>query len=404
MNSLLDLVFFSDLQLLQKNAKKLGIDTYLIAKKFSSVQEIEELRKKIKKTDFDFRLIAVLDSIDFKELNKLNNKVDFIAVQGGSVELNKFAVQRKEINLLLNPVNRFQPSLDTAIARESFERNAPFVFTWSEFNSLNKLQKAFYLKNFLQAKKLIQKFHVNAFFFSGARNEKELINPKKEWKKTVMDLGFEKDFFENSFEGKATEFFVSRKSIPSFAECMNLLDYFKVPKNIIEHSLQVADVAKLIGEKINAKKGKVNAEFNAGKKGKLNLDLIEASALLHDLAKHSTDLNEKTRHHEAGARELERIGLNKIASIVREHGTDEILRENPFTSLESEIVFYADKRVAGSKAVSVEERFNYLFKRYGSIGKEVSSNLKKCFPKVIELEKALSEKAGTDLGKERSFN
>jgi uncharacterized protein len=375
---MIDLVLFDDLQLLQKKAIELNINCFIIAKEFSSLNELNELNKRINEMDFDFKTCFLLSEVNYKKLNLFKDKVDFIAVQGGSIELNKFAVQRKEVNLLLNPVTEFFPSIDTAIARESKEKNTPMCFSANYFNSLSKLKKAYFFKNALIAVKLINKFKGKALFFSCARKEKELIK-LNDFAKEFIQLGFSENqinFFVNEFP---YEFF-SIPLIPSEKECFELLNEFNVPENILNHSKKVAEVSLFIGKKLKLKGIKVN------------LSLLNASALLHDIAKHSTLQSEEKRHSIAGAELLEKKGFKQIAELISEHGTDEILKENPFSCIESKILFYADKRVKSDKIVSLKERFDYLFKRYGSISKEVLETLEKCYPKVLDLEKELIEK------------
>ncbi|MBN2127255.1 MAG: HDIG domain-containing protein [Candidatus Diapherotrites archaeon] len=380
---MIDLVFFDDLELLQEKAKELGITTYIIAKKFSSANELFEFNKLIALSDFDFRSCAVLDEVDYRKLAAFKDKADFIAVSGGTIELNKFAVQRKEIDLLLNPVTDSFPAVDAAIARESKEKNTPFCFNASYFNSLSKLKKAYYFKNALTAVKLINKFKGNALFFSCARNEKELINPKK-FAEEFLEVGFSEkqiNFYLNEFPYS----FFKIPRIPSFREALELLKEFSVPENVVKHSKQVNNVALFIGKKLKEKGFKVN------------MHLLGASALLHDVAKHSTPQSKEKRHSIEGAELIESKGFPLIGKIIAEHGTDEILKPKPFCCIESKILFYADKRVKSDKIVSLKERFDYLFEKYGSISNEVHETLEECYPKIMKLEEDLIKRNKIDL-------
>jgi len=73
-------------------------------------------------------------------------------------------------------------------------------------------------------------------------------------------------------------------------------------------------------------------------------------------------------------------------SIIRKHGlknitTDEFIPK----TWEEKVVFYADKRVKNEKIVSVDERFEYIKKRYNKDDVEKELNFTK------ELEKELLE-------------
>ncbi len=382
---MIDLVFFDDLKVLQDMARELEISTFVIAKCFS-LKELNELKKRIREQEFDFKTCMLIDSIDYKKLNFFKNKVDFVAVLGGSIELNKFAVQRKEVNLLINPVNEFKPTVDTAIVRESLEKNTPIVFSSTYFNSLTKLKKAYFFKNALTTIKLINKFKSNALFFSCARKKSELINLNN-FAKQFIQLGFSEkqlNYFLNEFPFK----FFKTPIVPSYKQALKLLKEKNVPENIVEHSKQVTNIALFVGKKLKAKGFEIN------------LDLLGVSALLHDIAKYYC-VKTSENHAIVGAKWLREKGFEKIAKIVSEHGTSQVLKENPFCCIESKILFYADKRVNSNKIVTIKERFDYLFKKYGVIGEEVQQTLKKCYTKVLELEKELIKENKIDL---KGFN
>lgn len=136
-------------------------------------------------------------------------------------------------------------------------------------------------------------------------------------------------------------------NIPSREECLAILDKNNTPSNVIEHCKAVYKVAEEIAEKL-IKKGI-----------KLNKDLIIASALLHDIER------DKDNHVAAGANLLKSMGFSEIAEVIKKHTLHEIEKKEaqPKTA-EEKIVFYADKRVKGSKVVSLKERFEDIKKRY----------------------------------------
>ncbi len=121
--------------------------------------------------------------------------------------------------------------------------------------------------------------------------------------------------------------------------------------HIIDHSLEVARVALFLSVELN-------------RRGQhLDLSLVEAAALLHDLTK-TECLRTKEDHAQTGSRRLKEMGYVRIAEVVAEHihlskATD------PFHISEEEVVNYADKRVKHDQIVSLEERFQDLRNRYG---------------------------------------
>jgi len=136
--------------------------------------------------------------------------------------------------------------------------------------------------------------------------------------------------------------------IPTSEECLKILKDNNVPDNIIAHSKAVCDFAMKVVDLLE-KKG-IN----------VNRDLIAAGALLHDIKKLSPN-----DHVVEGCEFIKSLGFPEVALIVRKHGLAHLENEVfvPKT-WEEKIVFYSDKRVKGNKIVSVDERFEYIKKRY----------------------------------------
>jgi len=94
----------------------------------------------------------------------------------------------------------------------------------------------------------------------------------------------------------------------------------------------------------------------------LSIPLIEASALLHDIAKAAC--LDRGDHAREGADLLSALGYPEVASLVARHvelGPWE--RDGRVT--EAEILNYSDKRVRHEEVVSLRERFEDLLERYG---------------------------------------
>lgn len=169
-------------------------------------------------------------------------------------------------------------------------------------------------------------------------------------------------------------------SMLSREQCLSLLEKYNVPEHIVRHSLAVEKVAVFIAEKFN----EVGIPVNTG--------LVSRAALLHDLDKVET-LKKCFGHlHGKKSREiLEKEGFPELGKIVERHHLERVLSPKPFGCWEEKIVFYADKRVNNDKIVSLDERFDYLFKRYGK-EKKVHGTILKCRPCVEALEKEIFAK------------
>jgi len=151
--------------------------------------------------------------------------------------------------------------------------------------------------------------------------------------------------------------------------------------HIIEHSIEVTRVALYLGVELN-KRGQ-----------KIDLGLVEAASLLHDLTK-SECLKTKEDHAHTGSRLLKGMGYARVGEVVAEH--IELSRKNdPSLVTEEEIVNYADKRVQHDRIVSLEERFNDLMDRYGE-GHKDSEEMEKLRKTAFEIENKIFSILGID--------
>ncbi len=138
----------------------------------------------------------------------------------------------------------------------------------------------------------------------------------------------------------------SREDIPTERECMALLRDRNASRELVAHSRMVAEVARMLAVYLQSA-GLV-----------LNLELIKAGGLLHDLAKGEAD------HSAAGAEFLEKIGYSRVARIVASHTDIEPKRLRPLD--ESDVVHMADKFVKGDMVGSLDERFEGPLKKFAS--------------------------------------
>jgi putative nucleotidyltransferase with HDIG domain len=122
-------------------------------------------------------------------------------------------------------------------------------------------------------------------------------------------------------------------------------------ENIVDHSLEVAKVALFLSAELN-RKGQ-----------RIDIPLVEAAALLHDLTK-TECLRTKEDHALTGSRLLKEIGCERVGEVVAEHIHLTKKWDSPRVS-EEEVVNYADKRVQHDRIVSLHERFEDLKGRYG---------------------------------------
>ncbi len=132
--------------------------------------------------------------------------------------------------------------------------------------------------------------------------------------------------------------FMLNRAIPTIAECEALLaKKFAAEAPLIEHSRAVSRLALSLARKLN----------RAG--CSLDLDLLAAAALLHDVARGSKN------HALEGAAMLKGLGYGPVAEVVAVH-MDMVVRDGEPIG-EREVLYLADKMTRRDRYVTVEERF-----------------------------------------------
>jgi uncharacterized protein len=164
-------------------------------------------------------------------------------------------------------------------------------------------------------------------------------------------------------------------SIPSRETCLHLMEQKGMLPQIKGHSLQVCRVALCLGKNLIS-------HFP-----ELDMALIEAGALLHDIAK-TECIKSKGNHVEIGAEMVRALGFHSVARIVAQH----VHFENGFPRNgsidEIVLVHYADKRVLHEEVVSLKKRFAYLTKTYGS-SDDVVNRIEALYHETLKLEKMI---------------
>jgi uncharacterized protein len=167
---------------------------------------------------------------------------------------------------------------------------------------------------------------------------------------------------------------MSFDTMPGEEWCLGLLKRFDTPGHIIAHSKKVWDVGRFLGEAL------------LRNKLPLDMELLRASCLLHDVGKYPCILDGTRCHDIRGEQILEAEGYPAVARVVVQHV---ILRSDVSDGIKEEhVVYYADKRVVHDYIVSVEERFEYLEKTYGG-SREALQGLQWMKERTLRLEENL---------------
>jgi putative nucleotidyltransferase with HDIG domain len=140
-------------------------------------------------------------------------------------------------------------------------------------------------------------------------------------------------------------------NLPSREECFELWDKYHMPENIRKHTQMVTNLAVFISKKLKEKGYEVD------------VDVVDRASLLHDIDKIHT-LKKHRMHGKMSQEILEKLGYPELALIVRQHLLSEVVNINN-VSLESKIINYADNRIVHAKIAPLQEKLDYIEKRYG---------------------------------------
>lgn len=151
------------------------------------------------------------------------------------------------------------------------------------------------------------------------------------------------------------------RNIPTVEECQAIFAEYDVSQSIVRHGKAVARVARLIA-----------ARLNQGDCYDLNIELIVAGSLLHDIAKG------RPHHAEAGAIILDQLGFPTVAKVVASHM--DLIQSDQAVIDEGVIVYIADKLIKEESLIPIAQHFSETKLRYiasESALKAIEQRLKK---------------------------
>lgn len=208
----------------------------------------------------------------------------------------------------------------------------------------------------------------------------------------------------------------------TLVDIQNLYEKYHTPIHVQRHMKYVARLAVKIAKaikKYSENKKTLNEKAVVKSKGiSIDVTFIKNLALLHDLLKplmfksyegmsKSDQLAwEKIRKKypkgtdtDVASRILKKMGYTELARAIRSQVFEApVSRARPLLSLAEKIVYYADKRIAHTKKVSLRERLDEGYRRYmGAVQMKKSSRILAIERKIFALEKELSRLAGNDV-------
>jgi molybdenum cofactor cytidylyltransferase len=154
---------------------------------------------------------------------------------------------------------------------------------------------------------------------------------------TLLDMDVPDDFARVAEQAE-------RERVPGRDECLELFEEWEVADRVKAHALAVARVAADLGAALN----------EAG--AYLNLGLLDAAALLHDVRRQSPG------HAAAGSALLRSSGMPRVAAVVARHM--EPPRDLSQIPDESALLYLSDKLVQEDEVVPLESRLTAALERF----------------------------------------
>lgn len=178
--------------------------------------------------------------------------------------------------------------------------------------------------------------------------------------------------------------------IPTRKQCLALFDRYGLPSQKRIHVEAVARLALFLAKKLQDK------GLN------IDLSLVEAAALLHDVDKNAPK-RAGERHPDTAVRLLNELGLTEVAAVVRKHSLHAILDPELMPQTWEEKLVYLSDKMTKYEVIGVDHRFRLWYAE--RLPPEAVAQLNTSFPKVKALETEIYKAAGitfADIHKERS--
>lgn len=161
---------------------------------------------------------------------------------------------------------------------------------------------------------------------------------------------------------------------PTEEEAKKLWDKYNLPEYKRQHVALVTKVAKFLAEQLTINHKQLT----------INIPVLSAGALLHDIDKNATKLPGE-RHPDTAVRILKEEGMDEIAALVKTHPLHAIL--DPVIApktIEEKLLFLSDKMVK-LEIITVDERFDLW--RSENLPDKEKKLFEESYPKVKELER-----------------
>ena len=174
----------SSLEQLASTAKQLGYTGICFAEYFKNFDQIKKLYEQIEKIkkSVGIEIFLGFEARNRKEVDTLSNirrKFDVLLVRGGDLELNRYACETPEVDILTHPeYERFDSGLNHVLLKLAAKNNVAIEINFREILITSKNTRSRVLFNMEQNIRLAKKYRVPIILCSGAVSHFELRSPE----------------------------------------------------------------------------------------------------------------------------------------------------------------------------------------------------------------------------------
>ena len=163
-------------------AGKLGWKGIGLLVPWEGKENLEKFRKSLGKAKVDVSVGVIIGAKKAsgmkKDVLKARPLAELVAVSGGDLEINRAALERPEVDILLNPwKDRNDPGLDYVMARLGRKNRVSVMFGFNELLVSSKRGRVRVMSNLLAAAKLVRKHKAPFVLSSGAKGTFDLLAP-----------------------------------------------------------------------------------------------------------------------------------------------------------------------------------------------------------------------------------
>jgi len=173
----------SSLEEIAKRAKLMDYKGFCFTSYFKDKKQIEILKEKTSKVSKKIRIEIYIGfearTIDeLVKLKKIRRSFDFLLVKGSDLNLNRKAVQTKEVDILTHPeLDRKDSGFNHTMAKLAAENNVAIEIDFREILLSSKNTRAYIMHKIQENVKLCKKFKVPIIICSGAITHWQLKDP-----------------------------------------------------------------------------------------------------------------------------------------------------------------------------------------------------------------------------------